>query len=131
MTESVLKLDLSLYHPLPPYLWGGPCNCCQRLGARWYETSAAQDDTYPLVICSLCILYATPWGKEHRKILDSVLGSYVLTAKKMLATSTDGELIRMEDGDRILTVAVMAGLIGTMIQETLKEKHNECSHSRD
>lgn len=80
------------------------CSKCGQKRARWYALSEARADGAEawLTMCSLCWLYASPWGTENADGLAELIDATERQLGRVF-TKYGGKLSSHADTDRILS----------------------------
>lgn len=97
-------LDPKLLRPLPKALWGHSCARCDKMQAVWelFETERDHARRRGSPYCSLCWLYESDWGKEHREGIDAIVRRAEVTEDRIFRKADDGRLWSCKDADAIL-----------------------------
>ena len=93
---------LRMLVPLPKTNWGGCCALCDKPQARW----TARGLQAPLSVCSLCILYASAWGRRNELAIAKAIGQVEAARSQPMPRNAE-KLMRCEDADSVLGVLVL------------------------
>lgn len=96
-----LILDIPGLKPLPDDLKGAACKVCGELSSSWGlpEQDAA-------TVCSICLLYETPWGRRNTLQLSEYLIHVEEKRSSVYERSSTGRLLYPADADSIAGVLV-------------------------
>jgi len=82
------------------------CATCKKKSARWLVLT----DSAWISMCSLCWLYATPWGEQNAEgLAELVVGTEKSLGRQFVCV--DGKLSDFADGDRILSAISLTSRI--------------------
>lgn len=117
MPHKPLILDPKTLRPLPQSLWGLSCAWCDKTQARW-ELSQPDILRKAEPICSLCWLYDSDWGRQHRHDIDLMIQDIEIECGSRFARLEAGttpdqaaRLCRCQDGDRVLAAIAVTSRV--------------------
>jgi hypothetical protein len=103
MPHKPLILNPNNLRPLPEAMWDVSCDKCDRRQARWeFFPSDSPDARKGFMICSLCWLYESEWGKKRREDIDQMIRDVELSTEQIFQRAKGGLLWSCKDADRIL-----------------------------
>lgn len=117
MPHKPLILDPKALRPLPQPLWGMSCAWCDKTQARW-EVSQPDLLREAEPVCSLCWLYDSEWGQQHRPDIDQMIRDIEVECgfrfeRSTVRTAADQaeRLYRYQDGDRVLAAIAVTSRV--------------------
>lgn len=101
---TFVYLEPSVLRPLPQSLWNHACAWCDKRQSVWelFETERERAKRKGVPLCSLCWLYESEWGKEHREGIDKLIRAVEVTTECIFRKTADARLWSCQDADRIL-----------------------------
>lgn len=95
-----LVVDPRFLRPLPKALFRSCCAKCDRRQAMW-EMGPERGER--IIVCSLCFLYESNWGKDRRAQVHELADAVEAESGEKFMRGADGRtLLSSRDGDRIL-----------------------------
>lgn len=91
-------LDPLSLRPLAQALCGISCSMCDKRQSVWELPSARRGEP----VCSLCWLYESEWGKEHREDIETLVRAVEVYKGEMFKKTDDGRLLDCRDADHVL-----------------------------
>ena len=75
MAHKPLIINPRFIRPLPKAMWDVNCASCDKRQSRWqlFPSDAPEGVKGGILICSLCWLYDSQWGKTRREDLDQMI----------------------------------------------------------
>lgn len=104
MAHKPLIIHPKFIRPLPQSMWDVNCAKCDKRQSRWqfFPSDAPEGVKGGVLVCSLCWLYESDWGKNRREDLDQMIRDVETTAEEIFHKTKDGRLWSVRDADRIL-----------------------------
>lgn len=96
-----------LLRPLPASLRGIACARCDKPQSSWWADLQNEDEdkTY---VCSICMIYDTKWGREHREDVEEVVMTIQKARDCLFDKNDSNQLLNARDADDVLGVVVLA-----------------------
>ena len=104
--------------PLPQELWETNCGKCDKPQARWeFKPSDVPASQAGNMMCSLCWLYDSPWGKSRSIDIDQMIKDVEVDKGSLFARDARKRLLRSTDGDSILSAIAITSRMLYMQQK--------------
>lgn len=88
MRKPVL-INPKILRPLHQHLWGSSCSECDKRQSKW---EVLREDGEQVVLCSLCLIYSTPWGIKNAAHLEVLIEDIQKEANERFELTPDGRL---------------------------------------
>lgn len=96
-------IDTRLLRPLPKALFKSACSNCDKLQAMWEMGPPDAEAEDRAIVCGLCFLYETEWGKKRN---DEIVALAEAVGKEVkgdgFLVDIRGHLLGCADADRLV-----------------------------
>jgi hypothetical protein len=95
--------------PLPENMWGTSCDKCDKRQANWeyWSPKLPPTERRGYLVCSLCWLYRSDWGREHSADIAQYIALVEQSARVTFQRTANNQLLMCNDADRILGAIVL------------------------
>jgi hypothetical protein len=120
--KVTLEIDTSCLIPLPKQMWKSNCSNCDKPQGMWrlidptkrlkppMDDGSPEDGESFFILCSLCWLYTSNWGKNPKRAseIEATITELEGIAKHKFLRDAEGNLLSPSDADNVLGLIALA-----------------------